>query len=187
MNVTYNIPVYDGALKVLTLEEAKRQLRIEHDYEDQEIEAFINEAVAEAESYIGALLLPRAVTFGVSAWKKDNTFPIGPVTAVTGVSYSDDTDESFELQVSEYKLYNFGGNKDVLLIKDSARENTLISDTPDAVKITATVGYAEGTIPKDVIRAVKLILTDAYEFRGDRETKINRSSRNLLRPYKRWA
>tara|TARA_R100000030_G_scaffold81782_1_gene64525 strand:- start:191 stop:757 length:567 start_codon:yes stop_codon:yes gene_type:complete len=188
MDITYNIPAYSGETQLITLAAAKKQLRIEHDYEDTEIQGFIDAAIAEAESYLGKLLQPRDMVFGLPAWQTNTTFPIGPVTAVTSVDYLADGDEdTTNLATTGYKLYNFSGNKDVILIKEAIHSTTLEQETLDAVQITATVGYADGTVPKDIINAILLLITDKYEFRGEKETKQNRSSRNLLRPYKQWV
>ena len=49
METTYTIPKYTGNDEVVTLAEAKLQLRVEHDHEDAVIQSFIDAAVAEAE------------------------------------------------------------------------------------------------------------------------------------------
>lgn len=194
INMDYTIQIDDPAdgLALITLAQARKQLRIEHDYEDEEIEGFIEAATAEAESYLGAKLLSRTVVFGFPYWQKNTTFPLGPVSAVTEVAYLEkDAADHLVLDNTDdagYKLYNYGNNKDVLLIKAEYNNLTLAPDSPDAVKISCTIGYATpAKVPKDIKSAIKLILTDLYEYRGDREIKINRSSRNLLRPYKRWV
>jgi uncharacterized phiE125 gp8 family phage protein len=190
----YTIQIDDPAegLALITLAQAKKQLRIEHDYEDEEILGFIESAVAEAESYLGAKLLSRTAVFGFPYWQKNTTFPMGPVSAVTEVSYLEKGHAERRVldntADADYKLYNYGDNKDVLLIKAEYSSLSLEQDTPDAVLMTVTVGYeTPAKVPKDIKSAIKLILTDLYEYRGDREIKMNRSSRNLLRPYKRWA
>lgn len=188
MELVYTIPPYTGDVKVISLAQAKKQLRIEHEYEDAEIADFIEMAIAEAQNYMGRLLRPQEITFGVKGWQKDNVFPLGPVTAVTGVGYLKSGEEQHTaLVITGYKLYNFGKNKDLLLIKEAAYSFQLELETLDAVQITATVGYEDGEVPKDIINAVLLLLTDKYEYRGEKETKTNRSSRNLMRPYKQWV
>lgn len=187
MAITYTIPAYDGADVVVSLVDAKEQLRIEHDYEDDFVQDCIDAAVAEVESYIGGPILERTVIFGISDWRLHVNFPTGPVTAVDSVEYLPNDAESYStLASTNWKLYNFGVNTQQLLIKTAAHSETLEEETLDAIKITATVGWAAAAIPSDIIKAVKLLLTDAYEFRGERELKLNRSSRNLLRNYKQF-
>jgi len=200
MEITYNIPEYDNeaqnAVEVVSLIDAKKQLRLMDDdsdpdfweHEDSVIQSCINSAVSEAEKYMSRTLQPREMVFGLSEWEKNVVFPAGPVTEVTSVAYLKEGDTEYTtLDPDLWKLYNFGDNKDVLLIKQAGRTETLEPETLDAVKITATIGYEDGKIPEDIIKAVKLILTDAYEYRGEKEVKPNRSSRALLRPYKQWA
>ena len=189
MEIIYTIPPYAGTASVVTLNEAKKQLRIEHDYEDEEIQGFIDSAVAEAESYIGSILLEREVTFSIAGWVDRFNFPLGPVNGVTSVGVvKEGVPGVYEpLNAASYKFYNFSNGKYQLIFRKEALALKLEPDTLDAIKITSSLGWSKANLPKDIIKAVKLILTDAYEFRGEKDLKLNRSSRNLLRPYKHWA
>lgn len=187
MKVNYKIPAYSGAGEVVSLEDAKLQIRIEHDYEDTEVQGFIDAAVAEAESYLGGPILEREVVFGIPDWQLRTDFPSGPVTAITSVEYLASGDESYTtLAATNYKLYNFGTTHQQLIIKSAAHSTTLEEETDDAIQITATVGWPEAEIPQDIINAVKLLLTDKYEYHGEKELKMNRSSRTLLRAYRQY-
>ncbi len=188
MSVTYNIPAYSGGDEVITLIEAKAHLRITHDDEDTEIQAFIDSAVSEAESYMGGPILQRTgVVFGISGWRLHTKFPTGPVTAITEVSYLvADADDYVELDAEYYKLYNFGTTSQQITIREVAHTPSLEEDTLDAVRITATIGWTAATLPDAIKKAVLLMIDDAYTFRGEKELKMNRSSRNLLRPYKQF-
>lgn len=187
MDITYTIPAYNGEDEVISLADAKLQLNIEHDYEDGKIQGFIDDAIAEVESYINGPILERSVVFGLSNWMRKVEFPTGPVTAVSSVEYyADGAGDYATLGTTAYKLYNFGKTRSQLLIKEVAENNTLEDENMEAVKITAVVGWAADEIPGDIIKAVKLILTDAYEFRGDKDFKISTSSRNLLRTYRQF-
>jgi len=188
METTYTIPKYTGNDEVVTLDDAKLQLRVEHDHEDVVIQGFIDAAIAEAESYIGGIILARAITFGLEDWVERFDFPIGPANVITAVKYQKSGNVTYTTAAAdEYKLYAFGKNKHQLILKEAIRGYSLVDETLDAVQINANIGYELADIPEDIIQAVKLILTDLYEFRGEKEIKLNRSSRNLLRPYKHWA
>lgn len=188
MEVTYNIPNYTGNDEVVSLADAKLQLRVTHDYEDTEIQGFIDAAVAEAESYIGGIILQRTITFGLENWVDRFDFPVGPAKEVISVKYLKSGNVNYTTaDVETYKLYAFGKNKHQLILKSAITGFSLEDETLDAVKIEATIGYLGADIPLDIVQSVKLILTDLYEFRGEKEIKLNRSSRNLLRPYKHWA
>ena len=188
MEPTYTIPKYAGNDEVVTLVEAKAQLRLDHDYEDTEIQGFIDAAIKIAESYIGGIILSRDVEFGLEDWVERFDFPVGPASAVLTVKYQKSGNVTYTTAAeTDFKLYAFGNNKHQLILKEAIRSFSLVTETLDAVKINATIGWLKADIPEDIIHAVKLILTDLYEFRGEKEVKLNTSSKNLLRPYKHWA
>ena len=185
MNVTYTLTPPPAGVNLISLADAKKQLRIEHSYEDTEIQGFIDAAIAEAESYLGTVILKRNIVFGLEDWSERFDFPIGPIGQIDSLKYLKSVNTTYTTApVDQYKVYNFGSTKSQLIIKKILRVANLKKETLDAIKIDATVGYDLINVPGNILQAVKLILTDFYEFRGDREIKINRSSRNLLRPFK---
>lgn len=188
MSVVYKIPKYSGADEVVDLAAAKVHLRIEHDDEDADIQQIIDSAMSEVESYIGGPVLERTgVEFGLSGWQTNTKFPTGPVTEITSVEYLKSGEESYStLDTSFYKLYNFGTTSQQIVIREAGQTESLEEETLDAVKITAKVGWPLNDVPEDIKKALLLIIDDAYTFRGEKELKINRSSRNLLRPYKQF-
>lgn len=188
MSITYNIPKNSGDNPVITLDQAKDHLRIEHTEEDEEIQGFVNSALAEVESFLGGPVVERTgVEFGLSCWRTNIKFPTGPVTEITSVKYLKSGNTNYTtLDAEYYKLYNFGNTTQQITIREAGQSDTLEEDTLDAVKIIAKVGWATVDVPEDIRKAMLLIIDDAYTFRGEKELKINRSSRNLLRPYKQF-
>lgn len=185
MKATYTIPGPPADTVLISLSDAKDQLRVEHDFEDAEIQSYIDAAIAEAESYLGTVILKRNIVFGLENWTERFDFPLGPIGQIDSLTYLKATNTNYTTApTDQYKVYNFGPAKSQIIIKESIRSNNLKEETLDAVKIDASVGYDLADVPQNIIQAIKLILTDYYEFRGDREIKLNRSSRNLLRPFK---
>ena len=85
-----------------------------------------------------------------------------------------------------YKFYDFGSGGQAVILKSVSHSIALEIETQDAIKIKCQIGWDKADIPDDVKKAVLLLITDAYEFRGEKELKLNRSSRNLLRPHKQF-
>tara|TARA_R110000772_G_scaffold153261_1_gene264236 strand:+ start:8052 stop:8984 length:933 start_codon:yes stop_codon:yes gene_type:complete len=83
-----------------------------------------------------------------------------------------------------YKLYPYDDTDFRVVFKEAARSILLEAEIDDAVKITASVGWAAADVPSAIKSAALLLIGDFYEFRSEKEIKLNRSSRNLLRPFK---
>ena len=182
MEATYIIPSAPIGVNLITLADAKKQLRIEHDHEDTEIQGFIDAAIAEAESYLGTVILKRNIIFGLETWPDRFDFPLGPIDQIVNLKYLKASETNYITATSDlYNLYNFGSTRSQIVILESLRTQNLKANTLDAIKIEAHVGYDLADVPNNIIQAIKLILTDFYEFRGDKDIKLNRSSRNLLR------
>jgi len=187
MAITYTIPAIGEEATVISLIDAKAQLRIEHDNEDAVISDCIDAAVAAAENYIGGPIAQRTgVIFGLNEWKNKFYFPVGPVTAVSQVAYWPLGVElsPIVLDSGQYQLYNFGPTRSMLIIRESSLGLPLDPERLDAVEITTTVGWAVADIPKEIRQAMLLLVDDFYTYRGDRPLKDNRSAMNLLRAYR---
>lgn len=144
---------------VLPLAAAKAHLRVTHGAEDDLIEALRGAAVDAVQQYSMKQLVSGAWT-----WKGNFANPmrlgVGPVTAVTAISYLDSSGASVDLVAGDWRL---GPNGTVL----SGIGKTWPSAAPGegVVTVAFTAGYANDTRPAALVSAVKLMLGHLYKHR----------------------
>lgn len=179
----------DPVAEPITVDEARAHLRIDDDVFDVEIplvEAFISAARDYCENYCNRAwasatwltLVDRIPTYGRIC------MPDPATTDVTAISYLDAQDSEKVIDVANYSY-------------DDVRQflipvNSWPSDA-DYVAITYTAGPDHSAspapiIPKSVISAMKLVLTDLYENRSALEVGTivskNPAVEALLNPYR---
>ena len=173
--------------ELITLEEAKMQLRIDAitDHEDSLIESYISEAREIAEGYIGRLIGERNLEIKAPDFVRDIEKVYSPVNSISAIKYYDATGDEQTLPTAKYQLLlNVNGDN---TIRYDADIPTVSSTKFPAVTITAKVGYNATNCPKSIIAAIKLILTRLYNFREDSPEEKQQASRNILRRFKKWA
>jgi len=149
------------ASPVLSLPEAKRHLRVLHDDDDDDIMAMIAAAIdaIEGPSGIGIALSPQTWRLSYDHFPCEIIVPLGPVTAVTSVSYTDRNGSPqtvpslrFDLDESPLRIW-------------PARDTSWpeIYCEPGAVKITFVCGYPE--LPQDLRWAILLLVGHFYQNR----------------------
>lgn len=178
---------------LVTLAQAKKQLRIEADStdEDELIQACIEASQEACQNYINRAIAEQNFVMHLDVF---------PDTIGYERNYLNDTIEKIEyyapgetelttLDPALYKLKNsnivecfdikFGG-------VSSAVEMPATDKREDAVVITVKQGFDVSTCPKPIIQAIKLRLTAFYEYREDRPQGFDTASNNLLRAYRKY-
>lgn len=134
------------------LAKAKQYLRIDagDDSFDDEVESFIAASRAEIEQICNTRMITQDVLLVASGFADLQHLPIGPVQDVVTVHYIDADGEEQLLAAENYELVV--GVLDAQIIKVSGFVWPVIADRPDAVRVTATVGYGDaGTaLPRDL-------------------------------------
>ena len=172
---------------LLTLDEVRAHLNLPSGLgNDNYLTALIRAATKAVETYTGLSLLSQTV--------KDvhDCFPAGrmpvflrlaPVSAVVSIDYTDTAGDAQTWASSEYETEltssparlapGVGYSYPATLSKIGAVEITYI----------AGFGATAASIPQDIIHAVKLMLTDYYENRGEAPRQMRTSAQALLAPY----
>lgn len=175
--------VADGTLAVVTLAQAKKQLRIEEDFTDEDdlIQSYIDASVELSEKFIGGHILPKIMTIKADAFQNPLVFEAFPLKEVTSIKYFDADDVGHTMPSSDYVL-----TRDSEKVFRIRFKNTLpdIAKRFDAVTYEIKVGMA--TVPNPIKQAVKLQISDMYERREDRVEVVRTASASLLRPYKKY-
>lgn len=179
-----NVEFTPGTLAVVTLAQAKKQLRIESSFTDEDdlIQSYIDAAVVNCENYIGGHIIPGDLVLTYDKFSSPVVFEAFPLKSITAVKYyANDT----EVTLADTKYALTKQNDKVYKLR--FKEDLPTTDTRfDAVKITIACGFAGNTIPKPIVQAIKLQIADMYEIREDRKEMLSTAAMSLLRPYKKF-
>lgn len=173
-----------GELEVVSLAKAKKQLRIDTDQTDEDdlIQSYIESSIEYCEKFIGGHIIPKDMTLTYDRFSKVIEFEAHPLKGITSVQYyKDDTLET--LDPAKYSLTKTNDTVYCLRLKEDAPDT---DKRFDAVKIIAQVGFDNDVIPKPIVQAILLQLSNFYELREDTPERIATTSEKLLRPFKRY-
>ncbi len=179
-----NVQFTPGTIEVLTLAQAKKQLKIDDDIDDENelIQSYIDAAVVNCENFIGGHIIPGALALTYDRFDSPVEFEAFPLKSVTTVNYYT-ADVETTLDSNKYSLTKLSGK----VFKLRFKEVTPSTDERfDAVTITVACGFPSDVIPKPIIQAIKLQVSDMYEIREDRKEMLSTAAMSLLRPYKKY-
>lgn len=171
-------------LEVVSLERAKKHLRLEAEFtdEDELILAYIDSSIEECEKFIGGHIQDKNMIIKATAFENPLVFEAFPVKAITSIKYfAENIEEEKTLNSSEYKLTSETDKRFQIRFLN---ELPVLQNRYDAVTFTINIGMND--IPKPISQAVLLLVADKYEFREDRPEKITTVANKLLRPYKKY-
>ena len=171
---------------VVSLGEAKRHLRVDHDDDDDVIQLYIGAVVSHLDGPSGWLrraLAPQEWAETFPALTLVQPLGLAPVMGVTGVTYRNPDGVTVVVDPGDYSV--IGGT----IVYREGFQAPDVATAPDPVTITYESGYDE--VPGAIRSAVLLMVADLY---ANREAKVassqvaNPSARMLLDPYRRgWA
>ena len=157
-----------AAVPLITLEEARAQLRVDHFEEDQLLARLVDAVTAAISGPhgIGRALLAEAWELRLDAFPLGAiTVPLGPVQVVTSIAYLDPQGASQALPTSAYIVAH---QRDLAVITP-AYGGSWPPTRPqlDAVTISFVAGYGDAPedVPADLRHAAFLLLGHFYENR----------------------
>jgi len=172
---------------ILSLEKAKKQLRLDADNTDEDdlITSYIDAAQVACEDYINRGIGKRNFIMELRAFPENIIFERNYENdVITKVEYYAPGATALTiLAVDQYKLRN-SNIVECFDIKFLSLPETDKRD--DAVIVTVEQGFALAQCPKPILQAINLKLSDFYERREDREQGNNPASNNLLRKYRKY-
>jgi len=184
-----NVQFTPGTLEVVTLAQAKKQLRLEDSFADENdlIQSYIDAAIANCENFIGGHIIPGDLVITYDRFESPVIFEAFPLKTITTVKYFTNEVET-TLDSAAYVLTK----QSEKVFKLRFKEDTPTTDERfDAVTITVACGFAGNTIPKPIIQAIKMMVAQMYEYREDSFQNnvfnmTNSPAYALLRPYKKY-
>jgi len=168
MSDFYTITVYPVGFPV-TLQEAKDFMRVTSTAEDDLIQAYIETATEQLESYTGQYFIERTVNGDFSNFLvayKTEIYPFvklrrAPLKSVTSVQVS--SGGSFIDQDFQIKKHNHGFSRILFPSFD-----TSLDDIPYPLQIVFVAGYGDSdAVPERIKTAIKEYVNFLYRNRGD--------------------
>lgn len=147
---------------ILSLDEAKAHLRIDHDHEDWQISDMIEAADAHLDGWAGVLgrcVRPQTWRYQVAALA-DTRLPFPDVQSAV-VRYLDAAGVEQVLAAQNFRVMNDAGGG-VLQLVEGVTQPTVF-DRPDAVRIEAVYGFA--AMPPTIRMAAMLYVGHLYQQR----------------------
>ncbi len=150
---------------VISTDDMKLYLRVDHNDEDALIDLLIKVAVSTAEKQMNCDLLNATYENCRDSIEQDLTLRRGPYYSLTSIEYM--VDGSYvTLASTEYDLAEGGVFGRIYGIDLADADHDI---HPEAIKITFVAGYGTtaADIPDDIINAIKAHVAYLYENRGD--------------------
>jgi len=162
-----------AASQPITLAEAKLHLRVDHTDDDDLITAQIEAATEHVESVIGRSLVDRTLRVDLPHFHDEIVLNGPPVQSITQVQYYDTDNALQTLATSAYTL-----DKPAYTMRRVYQQTyPSVYVRHDAVQITYVAGYGtssspEGQVPRAIIAAIKMLLSEMYENRENSITGL---------------
>lgn len=160
MKIKYSgVPIAED---ILSLDDVKEHLRVEHTAEDDLITAIRAAAINYAEEYCAIKLGTYAATGYLDNFE-NCIIPGGPVNSLTAVNYKA-TDFTLDLTTLNYTKYYTDLDTTPSRIR-FVNVPALADYEMARVQITMSIGYNTGVVPAPILAAIKLLCGHLYENR----------------------
>lgn len=168
----------------LTLEQAKQQLEVVADDDDDLIERLLSAAVDLVERHTGLILSRRSVVEHADTLGGEIRLRAWPIASIDAVAYRDRANEA---QLLDPTLYRLSGARPgyVAALGRGAWPHCTVGR--GSVTVTLTAGYAEpNDVPATILQALSLIVAEFYANReaGALSKDAQRSVKWLLDPHR---
>ena len=157
---------------IVTLDEMKEHLRVTGTANDAEIDAMTAAAMNHLDGragWLGRALLTQVWDLhltGFPAGCQSIALPFPPLQSVASVSYTDEDGAAQTLEQAKYTAVTGVEPGMVQLAYDELWPSTRMHGYPVTVRFTAGYG-ARGDVPEAIRSAIKLIVADWFDNRGD--------------------
>lgn len=174
---------------IISLEKAKKHLRVDADFAEENdlITSYLEAAQIACQDYIGRAIVSREFVLECNNFETIEFASNWSNDVISKVEYYDESNSKVELDSSQYKLSK-SSTVDSWSLKFLSKPS--LFDRDDAVIVTIAQGWAEGTgyakVPKPIVQAILLTLSDFYDKRENRTEVISTQAHSLLRPYRVW-
>ncbi|MFZ5736314.1 MAG: head-tail connector protein [Pseudomonadota bacterium] len=191
---------------VVSLDEVKAHLRVDHDDDDVEIAALINAAITEFEDpnlgWLGRSISERELELRVDAFPHHNAYPrmfvlptgplligtVGDDTYDFSVKYDDADGVEQTLADSVYRVLDAHTARPFISLKTGQSWPATTRCEPQSVRVRFWAGYPADDSRLEAFKAaVKLHVEMIYDGDSPRQDKLRESINALLQPYRVYS
>lgn len=151
----------------VSLDEAKRHLRVDFTDDDELITAFVSAATLQAQGLTQRRFVTQTVEWVLDCWRPRICLPVAPVVAagVKSIRYVDWTTQTQQtLDPAEYVVQT--ERDSVAIIPKFATIWPIVFPySPEPVVVQFEVGVVPAEVPANIKAAIKLIVAHLYENR----------------------
>jgi len=174
----------------VSLDEAKRQLRVLTSDEDMAIGEYLDAAIAFCdgrEGVLGRALITQSWEWRIHDFPAGGVIrlPLPPLQSVESIKYLDTGGVEQTLSTDIYNVES--STRDGVVWRAYSKTWPSVRNVPYAVRIAFTAGYGddEVDVPGPIKQAIKLVLTHLYESRGVVDPNVMAAAvRTVAGPYK---
>lgn len=176
----------------ITLAEAQAHLIING--QDDYINGLIKAARIQVERYLNRSLILQTWKAYADQWCKEMILPFGPVLAVASLKYVGQDGTETTVETSDYWV---DAVYDRIILGYDYTPPMLKEGRPSSVIVNYTAGYSssetaatqQAAVPADIKHAMKILITDMHEHRGqfvvgNTASKVPGLLNNLLHSYR---
>lgn len=160
---------------ILSLEDAKRFIRVIDTEDDEDINSFISSAITEAQDITNRQFASATYELYLSNFPRENfKFPKNPVQEIVSIEYMDINGVYQTIDSTSYYLFN---EYEVGKIVFNTTPNVQIKSHKKAVRITFKSGYTTN-FPADLRQWLKVRVSTLFEFREELTAGVSIAKNN---------
>lgn len=158
--------------EILSLEDAKRFIRVVETDDDADIQSFIDSAITEAQDITNRQFASATYELYLSEFKREIKLPKNPIQEIISIEYLDSLNSYITLDSDSYFLC-----EDLEIGVIVFRTTPGIKSERNAIKITFKSGYASN-FPADLRQWLKVRVSTLYEFREELTAGVSIAKNN---------
>lgn len=187
MKYNVSLGTVDGTVIPVTLATAKANSNIEHSDSEAFLQLVLDASISEAESYVDRAIRKKTSVIYLDKFKKQMILPYGPIVSISSVKYWDEAGVEITIDPSQYGMVPYENGQSAILFFKWEYAPVVNEYNPYPITVNVVAGYADANaIPADIKKAILLIFSQHELYREDMPIKLDRSSRALLRPYRKY-
>lgn len=150
----------------ISVEEARRQCKIDHTDEDNDLQEYIKTARQYFEAVTGTAVTQQTWDIYYNGFADRLILPKPPLLNVSSIKYQDSTNTQQTLSASIYEVGAEHGIDHVRLAYDQQWPTTLGHADDVVVRIVCGYGAAPSSVPSPIRHAVRLLVAHQYSSRA---------------------
>lgn len=170
------VQITPPASEPITLAQAKQQIRVEHDNENDLVSSYISTARERIEHDTRRQLVSATYQLTLDCFPGDGiiTLPVPPLQEVTSIKYFADGVET-ELDESIYTVHSKSTPGQIRL---KIFQSWPTKDPDTQVTVEFVAGYT--TVPHQLQHVVRLLVAHYYQHRGDDQEQVPKGIEDLI-------